>query len=202
LKALNTTCCVEVLRARLWVSVFFAEDFSVGFSVGIETGGFAALPGGFVFGVGDVPVGAALFGDDTKILAEVFEGGAAPEPVAVVDLEDDEARLEHDGVGDHGIVNWVGVFGDVEVFLDAAACVGEEGPLGTDAAAEFVGLGDAVGADGDETGIGDFHLAMELEEEFGLAAVFGAEASAAEDEHHGMLPLQLGELAAGGGVVA
>src|SRR5258705_12112070 len=41
---------------------------------------------------------------------------------------------------------------------------------------------------------------MELHTPFGLAAVFGAEASAAEDENHGMRPLQFGELAAFRGV--
>jgi hypothetical protein len=42
---------------------------------------------------------------------------------------------------------------------------------------------------------------MELDEEFGLAAVFGAEASAAEDEDHGLQRLELGELAAFRGVI-
>ncbi|MCU1247240.1 MAG: hypothetical protein JWQ49_269 [Edaphobacter sp.] len=58
--------------------------------------GFSALPGGSVFGAGDVPVGTALFSDGAEIPAEVFEGWAAPEPVAVVDLEDDEAGFEDD----------------------------------------------------------------------------------------------------------
>ena len=60
---------------------------------------------------------------------------------------------------------WIGVFGDVEIFLDAAACVGEEGPVGADAGAKFIGLGDAVGADGDEAAVAYLHLAMELDEE-------------------------------------
>src|SRR6266404_8213082 len=37
---------------------------------------------------------------------------------------------------------------------------------------------------------------MEFDEPFGLAAVLGAEASAAQDENHGMWSLQVGELAA------
>jgi hypothetical protein len=131
--------------------VLFAEDGGVALSVGVKTIGFAALPGGTVFGVGDVPVGVALFGHGAEVLTEVFEGGASPEPIAVVDFEDDEAWFQHDGVGDHRVVCEVGVFGDVEIFLDAAAGVGEEGPVGADSGSIFVGFGDVVGADGDQT---------------------------------------------------
>jgi hypothetical protein len=42
---------------------------------------------------------------------------------------------------------------------------------------------------------------MEFDKPFGLAAILGAESSAAEDENHGMWSLQLGELAAFRGVV-
>jgi hypothetical protein len=37
---------------------------------------------------------------------------------------------------------------------------------------------------------------MELNEPFSLPAVLGTETSAAEDENHGLLSLQIGELAA------
>src|SRR5580693_5804469 len=120
--------------------VLLSEDRCVGFSVGIEAILLAALPGGSVFGVGDIPVGATLFCDGAEVLTKVFEGWPAPEPVAVVDLEDDEAGLEDDRVGNHGIVDGVGVFGDVEVLLDTSACVGEEGPVSANAGAEFIGL--------------------------------------------------------------
>ena len=50
--------------------------------------------------------------------------------------------------------------------------------MGAYAGAEFIRLGDVVGADGDQAAVGDFEFAMELDEEFGLAAVFGAETSA------------------------
>ena len=56
----------------------------------------------------------------------------------------------------------IGVFGDVEVLLDDAPRVGEKRPVGADAAAVFVGLGEVVGADRDEPRVGDLHLAMEL----------------------------------------
>ena len=59
--------------------------------------------------------------------------------------------------------------------------------MGTDSAAIFVRLRDAVGADRDEPAIADLELTMELEQSFGLAAVLRAETSAAEDENHRML---------------
>jgi hypothetical protein len=37
-------------------------------------------------------------------------------------------------------------------------------------------------------------LTMEFKKPFSLSAVLGAETAAAEDEHHGMLALQLGQL--------
>ncbi len=48
--------------------------------------------------------------------------------VAVADLIDAKAGHEHNHVGDHGIVNGIRVFGDVESSLDDAAGVREEGP--------------------------------------------------------------------------
>ena len=56
----------------------------------------------------------------------------AEEPVAVVDLTNDKAGLEDNHVGDHGIVERISVFGDVEIFLDDTPRVGEERPVGTD----------------------------------------------------------------------
>src|SRR5205085_4030875 len=53
----------------------------------------------------------------TQILPQHLGRGPAPVPVAIVDLVDDQARLEHERVRDHGIVVWVRVLLDVEVFL-------------------------------------------------------------------------------------
>ena len=73
--------------------------------------------------------------------------------------------------------------------------------MGADPAATFVRLGDVVGAYRDQPGVGNFHLAVELDQPFGLRAVLGAVTSAAEDENHGMLSLQLRELPAFRGAV-
>ena len=74
---------------------------------------------------------------------------------------------------DHRIVAGVGVFGDVEVLLDVAGCVGEKGPVSVNAGAVLVGFCDVVGVDGDEAAVADFDLAVEFDEKFGLAAVLG-----------------------------
>ena len=56
---------------------------------------------------------------------------------------------------DHWIVERIGVFGDVEVFLDLTPRVGEERPMGADSCAIFIRLGDIVGADRDQPAIGN-----------------------------------------------
>jgi hypothetical protein len=93
-------------------------------------------------------------------------------------------------VGDHGIVERIGVFGDVEVFLDFTPRVGEERPMGADSRAIFICLGDIVGADRDQPAIGNLEFPMELNQPFRLSAVLGSETPATEDEDHGVLSLQ------------
>ena len=123
------------------------------------------------------------------------------EPVAIVDLINDETGLEDDHVGDHGIVGRIGIFGDVEILLDDAPRVGEERPVSADPGAVFVRFDDAVGADRDKAAIGDLELAVEHEKSFRLPAILGAVTATAEDEHHRMLPLQVRKLSALPGVV-
>jgi len=58
----------------------------------------------------------------------------------------------------------------------------------------LIRLSDIVGADCDQAAIANFDLTMELNQPFSLPALFGAEASPAEDEDHRVLSLQFGEL--------
>jgi hypothetical protein len=51
-------------------------------------------------------------------------------------------------------------------------------------------------ADRDQTTVSNFHLGVEVNQEFGLAAVFRTKSSAAEHQNHRMLALQLRKLAA------
>jgi hypothetical protein len=87
-------------------------------------------------------------------------------------------------VGDHGIVDRVGVFGDIEIFLHHAPRIGEERPVGADAAAIFIRRRDVVGANCDEPAIGYLKLAMKLHEAFRLAAILRTESAGAEDDKH------------------
>jgi hypothetical protein len=66
--------------------------------------------------------------------------------------------------------------------------------VSADTAAIFVRLSDVVGTDRDKPAIANLHLTMEFKKPFSLSTVLGAESAAAEDEHHGMLSLQFGEL--------
>jgi hypothetical protein len=68
--------------------------------------------------------------------------------------------------------------------------------MSADAGAIFVRLSDVVGAHRDKAAIANLHLSMEFKKSFSLSAVLGAVATAAQDEHHRMLALQLGELPA------
>src|SRR5262245_47991753 len=127
-------------------------------------------------------------------MAEFFESGSAKEPVAVVDLINDKTGLEDNHVGNHWIVDRIGVFGDVEILLDNTPRVGEERPVGAYSSAIFIRLSDVVGADRDQPAIGNLQLTMEFNQPFSLPAVLGAEPPATQDDHHRMLSLQLREL--------
>ena len=163
----------------------------VGLAVGVEELLAPFRPRGPEFGRCDVPVRPALPGDNAQVLAEIFERGPAEKPVAVVNLVNDETRLQHDHMRDHRIVVRVRIFGDVEIFLDRAPHVRKERPVRPDAGAIFARLGDVVRADRNKSAIADLELAMLVDEPFGLPTVLGAIASAAEDQNHRMRSLQL-----------
>src|SRR5271156_5788662 len=183
------------------VLILFAESLDVRLAVGIEALLAALLPRGLKLGRGDVPVRPAFLDNGAQVLTEIFHSRAAEEPVAIVDLVDHKAGLQHDRMRDHGVVDGISVFGDVEVFLNDAPRVGEERPVGADSASIFIRLSDVVGADRDKPAIGNLELTMELNKPLSLPAVLGTETSAAEYENHRILSLQLGELAALRGVV-
>ena len=106
--------------------------------------------------------GPAFFDNSTQILAEIFRRRPAKEPVAHVKLIYNEARLEDDGMRDHRIVVRIGVFDDVEVFLNDAPWIGQKRPVGADAAPKFIRLSDIVGADCDQPAITNLQLRMKL----------------------------------------
>ena len=65
-------------------------------------------------------------------------------------------------MGDHGIVDRISVFGDVEIFLDNTPHVGEERPVGANSAAIFIRLSNIVGANRDKPAIGNLELTMKF----------------------------------------
>jgi hypothetical protein len=73
--------------------------------------------------------------------------------------------------------------------------------VSADAAAIFVRQSDIVGANRDQPAIGDLEFAMERNQPFSLPAILGAKPSAAEDQNHWMLSLEVGELPAFRGVI-
>src|SRR4051812_31831614 len=74
----------------------------------VEVRVVARLPGLAQPRGAEVPVGANLTGDSPQVAPEVYDRGAPPEPVAVVDAVDDEPGLEHERVRDHRVVIGVG----------------------------------------------------------------------------------------------
>ena len=66
--------------------------------------------------------------------------------------------------------------------------------MGADSCAIFIRLRDIVGADRDQPAIGNLEFTMELNQPFRLSAVLGSVAPTAEDEDHGVVSLQVGEL--------
>ncbi len=73
--------------------ILFSESLDVGFAVRVEEFLAALLPRCLEFGRSDVPVRPAFPGDGTEILAQIFDRGAAEEPVAVVGFINDQTGL-------------------------------------------------------------------------------------------------------------
>src|SRR5258708_15982343 len=65
-----------------------------------------------------------------QVVPKIDDRRTPPEPVAVIDAVDHEARLEHERMRDHRIILGVGVLLDVEVLLNPSLGVGKERPLG------------------------------------------------------------------------
>ena len=181
--------------------VLFTERLRVRFAVGIKEFLAALLPRSFEFRGGDVPVRPAFSRNGSEVLAELFHGRPPEKPIAVIDLVNDQTRLENNRVRNHGIVRRIRIFGDVEIFLDLSRRVRQEGPVRADPAPVFVCLGDVIGADRNQPAIGNLKFPMKLNQPFGLAPVLGAIATAAENQDHRMRALQIGELPVFRGVV-
>src|SRR5262245_34388010 len=106
------------LRSSSEVGACRGRSFRRPLAPPVEVRKVARVPGLAESGGTQVPVGPDLARHGAKVAAEVLDGGAAPEPVAVVDAVDHEPGLEHERVRDHRIVLRVGVLLNVEVLLN------------------------------------------------------------------------------------
>jgi len=106
--------------------VLFTECLDIRFAVRIEEFLAALLPRRSEFGRRDVPVWPAFLGYGTQVLPEIFQSGPTEGPIAVVHLINDKAGFKDNHVGHHRIVGRIGVFRDVEIFLDDTPRIGEE----------------------------------------------------------------------------
>src|SRR5271156_91724 len=70
-----------------------------------------------------IPVWADFAGHHAQIVPKIDDRRTAPEPVAVIDAVNHEARLEYECVRDHRIVLGVGVLLDVEILLNGSVGV-------------------------------------------------------------------------------
>src|SRR5947208_1424124 len=76
--------------------VLLAESFSKGLAIWIKQLLAALLPGGFEAGRRDVPVRTTFPTHDAQVLTEILNRRPSKEPVAVVDIVNDTAGLQHD----------------------------------------------------------------------------------------------------------
>ncbi len=117
------------VTARSILLILLAKRLSVGFAIGIEELFAALLPRSLHFGSCDIPIRPAFLRDYAEILTEVLKRRAAEEPIAVLDLVNDETRFHDDDMGNHRIVVWIGVFGDVEILLNDSSRIRKERPV-------------------------------------------------------------------------
>src|SRR5206468_4301346 len=118
------------------------------------------------------------------VLPEFFQRRPAKEPVAIVNLVNNHAWLEHDRMRDHRIMPRVRVLGYVEALLNLATRIGEKRPVCADAGTKLIRLGDVVRANRDQPAIANLEFTVESHKPFMLAAVLGAKASPTENDNH------------------
>src|SRR5271163_593245 len=94
-----------------------------------------------------IPVWADFTRHGAQVVPKIDDRWTPPEPVAVIDAVNHEARLEHERIRDHRIVLGVGVFLDVEILLNLSLRIRKEWPLGSDGRAEFLQRMVVVGGD-------------------------------------------------------
>jgi Bacterial regulatory proteins, luxR family len=77
-----------------------------------------------------IPVWADFTRHGAQIVPKIDDRWTPPEPVAVIDAVNHEARLEHERMRDHRIVLGVGVLLDVEILLNANKHIADQLSIG------------------------------------------------------------------------
>ena len=106
-----------VLLTRTPLLILFTESLGVSFAVRIEEFLAALLPSCSEVGRCDVPIRPAYLGYGAEVLTELLQGRPTEEPVAIVDFINNKAGLKDNHMRDHWIVEGIGIFGDIEIFL-------------------------------------------------------------------------------------
>src|SRR5712671_4049319 len=160
------------------------KDLPIGLAVGIEATAFALFPVGLEFRRRDVPVRTPFPQHHTQVLSKLFDRRSAKKPVAVVDLEHQKTGFEDNDMRNHGIVLRVRVLGDVEILLDLASRIGQERPMSAHACAVLIRRQHVVGTDGNQPGVTDFHLAIQVDQPLSLAQILRTVSSPAQHQNH------------------
>src|ERR1700728_3920293 len=148
-----------------------------------------------------IPVRANLAGHDTQIAPKIDDGRTPPEPVAVIDAVDYEARLEHERMRDHRIMLRVGVLLNVKILLNDSVRVGKKGPLGSDGRTKFLKSMVIVGGDGSNLRVSHRDPRVESGEFQMLVMLLWAIMTAGQCEDERIFALQLAELPHRAGVI-
>jgi hypothetical protein len=136
-----------------------------------------------------ISVWADLARHGAQIVPKIDDRRTSPEPVAVVNAVDHEARLEHERMRNHRIVFGVGVFLDVEILLNLALGGGEEGPLRFHGRTEFLQRMVLVRSDGRDLRVRHGDLGVERGEFRVLLVLFGAIVAARKREDQRIVTL-------------
>src|SRR3954469_25124054 len=97
----------------------------------VETGKVTRLPSCPGLRRTQIPVGSDLASHGAQVVPKIDDRGATPEPIAVIDAVDHEARLEHERMRDHRIMLRICVLLDVEILLNGSFGVRKKDPLGS-----------------------------------------------------------------------
>jgi hypothetical protein len=113
-------------------------------------------------------------------------------PVAVVDAEDSEPRLQHKGVRNHRIVR-IRELLDVEVALDSSVWITQKGPQSAQRVAELVEAEWVVRGDDDEPRVRDAELWVTIHQIPEKTMLLGVVGPSGQMEDQGVPALELGE---------